>query len=92
MIFANVGLTQILKLSFPVLTVIYPMAIVLMVLELFNNLFKENSYVYLFAIICTFSISILEALEQFDLEANFLDVLPLYSKGLGWVVPAACGQ
>lgn len=52
MIFANVGLTQILKFSVPALTAIYPMAIVLMVLTLLNNFFKGNSYVYLFTMIC----------------------------------------
>jgi LIVCS family branched-chain amino acid:cation transporter len=91
MIFANVGLTQILKFSVPVLTAIYPMAIVLMVLALFNNFFKGNSYVYLFTMICTSFVSILEALGQFGLKVDMLNSLPLYSKGLGWIIPAAVG-
>jgi LIVCS family branched-chain amino acid:cation transporter len=91
MIFANVGLTQILKFSVPVLTAIYPMAIVLMVLALFDNFFKGNSYVYLFTMICTSFVSILEALGQFGLKINILNSLPLYSKGLGWIIPAAVG-
>ncbi|MGY0373178.1 branched-chain amino acid transport system II carrier protein [Clostridium sp. JNZ J1-5] len=91
MIFANVGLTQILKFSVPALTAIYPMAIVLMVLALFNNFLKENSYVYLFTMICTSFVSILEALGQFGLKVNILNSLPFYSKGLGWIIPAAVG-
>jgi len=91
MIFANVGLTQILNISVPVLTAIYPMAIVLMVLALLNNFFKGNSYVYLFAMICTSSISILDALGQFGLKVNILNILPFYSKGLGWIIPATVG-
>lgn len=91
MIFANVGLTQILKFSVPALTAIYPMAIVLMVLALFNNFFKGNSYVYLFTMICTSFVSILEALGQFGLKVNILNSLPFYSKGLGWIIPAAVG-
>jgi LIVCS family branched-chain amino acid:cation transporter len=91
MMFANVGLTQILKFSVPVLTVIYPMAIVLMVLALLNNFFKGNSYVYLFTMICTSLVSILEALGQFGLKVNILNSLPFYSKGLGWLIPAAVG-
>ena len=91
MIFANVGLTQILKFSVPVLTAIYPMAIVLMVLALLNNVFKGNSYVYLFTMICTSFVSILEALGKFGLKVNFLNSLPLYSEGLGWVIPATVG-
>lgn len=91
MIFANVGLTQILKFSVPVLTAIYPMAIVLMVLALLNNFFKGYSYVYLFTMICTSVVSILEALGQFGLKVNILNSLPLYSKGLGWIIPAVVG-
>lgn len=91
MIFANVGLTQILKISVPALTAIYPMAIVLMVLAVLNNFFKGNSYVYLFTMICTSFVSILEALGQFGLKVNILNSLPFYSKGLGWVIPAAVG-
>lgn len=91
MIFANVGLTQILKFSVPALTAIYPMAIVLMVLALVNKIFKGNSYVYLFTMICTSVVSILDALGQFGLKVNILNNLPLYSKGLGWIIPAAVG-
>lgn len=91
MIFANVGLTQILKISVPVLTAIYPMAIVLIVLALLNNLFKGNSYVYLFAMICTSFVSIIDALGQFGLNINILNNLPFYSKGLGWIIPATVG-
>ena len=91
MIFANVGLTQILKFSVPVLTAIYPMAIVLIVLALLNDFFKGNSYVYLFTMICTSFVSILEALGQFGLKINILNSIPFYSKGLGWIVPAAVG-
>lgn len=91
MTFANVGLTQILKISVPVLTAIYPMAIVLMVLALFNNSFKGNSYVYLFTMICTSFVSILEALGEFGLVFNVLYKLPFYSSGLGWIIPAVVG-
>ena len=91
MIFANVGLTQILKISVPILTAIYPMAIILMVLALLNNFFKGNSYVYLFAMICTSFVSIFEALGKFGLKINIFNSLPFYSKGLGWIIPAAVG-
>ncbi len=91
MIFANVGLTQILKFSVPVLTAIYPMAIVLIVLSLLDRYFKGNSYVYLFTMICTSFVSILEALGKFGLKVNILNNLPFYSQGLGWIIPAAVG-
>lgn len=91
MVFANVGLTQILKISVPVLTAIYPMAIVLMVLALFNDFYKGNSYIYLFTMICTSFVSILDSLGQFGLKINMLNSLPFYSKELGWIIPSVVG-
>ena len=91
MVFANVGLTQILKFSVPALTAIYPMAIALMVLAVFDNCYKGNSYVYLFTMIFTSVISIFEGLGQFGLKVDLLNSLPLYAKGLGWIMPAVVG-
>lgn len=91
MMFANVGLSRILKFSVPALTAIYPMAIVLMIIALFDKCFKGNRYVYLFAMIFTSVVSILDALGQFGLKINALNILPFYSNGLGWVVPAIVG-
>ena len=91
MIFANVGLTQILKISEPVLTAIYPMAIVLMILALCHNMFKGNTYVYMFSVLFTSIFSILKALEEFNIKIHFLNKLPLYTQGLGWAIPAIIG-
>ena len=91
MLFANVGLTQILKISVPVLTAIYPMAIVLMVLALFDKYYHGNSRVYLFAMTLTSLVSISDALGQFGLELKFLEFIPFYSVGLGWIVPSIIG-
>lgn len=67
------------------------MAIVLIVLSLLDRYFKGNSYVYLFTMICTSFVSILEALGKFGLKVNILNNLPFYSQGLGWIIPAAVG-
>ncbi|MBC8591181.1 branched-chain amino acid transport system II carrier protein [Wansuia hejianensis] len=91
MIFANIGLTQILKFSVPLLTAIYPMAIVLMILGFLNDFFKGSSYVYLFAMICTSFVSILQSLGEFGIRVKVLNYLPFYSKGLGWTIPAISG-
>jgi LIVCS family branched-chain amino acid:cation transporter len=62
-----------------------------MVLALFDNFFKGNSYVYLFTMICTSFISILESLGQFGLKVDMLNSLPFYSRCLGWIISAAVG-
>ena len=90
MIFANVGLTQILKFSVPVLTAIYPMAIVLMVLALLNKFLRKLLCIF----ICYdmyFFCQYLRCYGAIWSKVNILNSLPFYSKGLGWIIPAVVG-
>lgn len=91
MLFANVGLTKILKFSFPALTIIYPMAIVLIVLPFAHNLFKGYRAVYQFSMLFTSVFSVLDVLGQFGIKLSFLQSIPLANEGLVWLVPAVVG-
>ena len=95
MILANMGLTKILVISVPVLNAIYPIAIVLIVLAMIDKLFRGSTAVYGLTILFTGIVSIFDALGQVGIEFGFIinlfNKLPLYSKGLGWVVPALIG-
>lgn len=95
MILANMGLTKILAISVPVLNAIYPIAIVLIVLAMIDKLFEGSTVVYGLTILFTGIVSISDALGQVGMEFGFIinlfNKLPLYSKGLGWVVPALIG-
>ncbi|AEB75142.1 branched-chain amino acid transport system II carrier protein [Clostridium botulinum] len=95
MILANMGLTKILAVSVPVLDAIYPVAIVLIVLSMVDVLFGESSVVYVSTIAFTSIVSVLHALSGAGLKFGALEQLcnslPLYSQGLGWVVPSAVG-
>lgn len=92
---ANIGLTQLINFSVPVLTFIYPLAIVLIVLSLMNNVFKGASIVYICALIPTGLISVVDGLNTagIKIEAlnNGLSFLPLFNVGIGWIVPAIIG-
>ncbi|MFC9599493.1 branched-chain amino acid transport system II carrier protein [Peribacillus butanolivorans] len=93
---ANVGLTKLISITVPVLTAIYPMAIVLIVLTFLHSLFKGKSEVYLGSLLLTAIVSILDGLMasgvEMDVIANiFIEYLPLYSVGVGWVLPAIIG-
>lgn len=92
---ANMGLTKILAISVPVLNAIYPIAIMLIVLAIIDKLFRGSMVVYGLTILFTGVVSIFDALGQVGIEWSFIvnlfNKLPLYSKGLGWVVPALIG-
>ncbi|MEH6949452.1 branched-chain amino acid transport system II carrier protein [Bacillus sp. JJ634] len=94
--FANFGLTQLISLSVPVLTAIYPLAIVLIVLTFTHSLFKGRSEVYQGSMLLTFVVSLFDGLSATPMDVSgvtnfFGEVLPLYGIGLGWIVPAIVG-
>lgn len=88
---ANLGLNQIISFSIPVLVTIYPIAIVLIVLTFLN----ASTTVYRLVILFTAFISMLDGLGAFGLsfatENAFVEGLPFYSLGLGWLIPAIIG-
>ena len=98
MVSSNAGLNQILAVSVPVLNVIYPVAIVLIFLELADRLVRRRRAVYVAAVSCVGIVSFLYALEQSGIlgaggqviESAF-GWLPGYGIGLGWILPGAAG-
>lgn len=93
MTLANMGLTKILSISIPVLDMIYPISIMLIVLAMLDKFFKRNKYIYSLTILFTGVVSVIYGLNGFgiDLGTKMFGNLPLYSQGLGWVLPALLG-
>ena len=94
-IFANVGLSNLIAISVPVLTAIYPLAICLIILTFLHHFFHGRPAVYIASLALTFFVSLFDGLNAAGLQVeavnNMLSVLPLYEMGLGWVVPAIAG-
>ncbi|WP_053984590.1 branched-chain amino acid transport system II carrier protein [Niameybacter massiliensis] len=94
MFLANMGLSKILAISIPVLDMIYPIAIMLIVLAMLDRFFKQSRAVYGLTILLTGVVSIMYGLGGFGINVGVkvFGNLPLYAKGLGWVVPALVGM
>lgn len=94
-IIANVGLTELIRFSIPVLVAIYPLAIVLIALSFLHNLFKGRAEVYGYSLIFTGVVSIVDGLKTANLFVdtlnNLFGFLPLFDLGVGWLVPAIIG-
>ena len=101
-IVSNVGLTAIINYAVPVLMLLYPPAIVLIVLALFEKLFKGNKYVYACATIGAFIPAVFDFCKTLPEglqkilgipSMTFLGqkIFPFFDLGLGWVVPALIG-
>lgn len=91
---ANLGLTQILQISVPILGMIYPIAIVLIFLGLLDEIIKINPYIYRSAIGLVTIFSVLDTINKVFLDnkwSGIFEVLPFYHEGLGWLIPALLG-
>ena len=92
---ANLGLTQLNALALPILIAIYPIGIVLIVLSLVENYVRLPLAMYVGGIVGAFAISFFDGLHNANLQiaalAPILDKIPLYSVGIGWLVPGMIG-
>lgn len=96
MLVANVGLSQLIAISLPVLMMIYPIAIILILLAFFDRYFNSARSVYIGGVLGTGLISILDGfvfagIAGENVKQFLTSTLPLYSNGVGWVVPALIG-
>lgn len=92
---ANVGLTQLISFSIPILLMIYPLAIVLMLMSFIDKSFDRQPIVYILALLATALVSIFDGLLGAGIDVkpvtSLLAHLPLYEQQIGWLVPAVVG-
>lgn len=90
-IFAGFGVDAIVKVSAPILTFLYPIAIVLIVLNCFKKYISSDK-TYLGAVIGAGIIGFFEMTQTLGINLQFLNKiyikLPLQTFGLAWVVPS----
>lgn len=92
---SNFGLKNLIAITLPVLLFIYPIAIVLMLLIMFDKAFDRAPIVYSLALIATALVSLYDGIKKAGFEINWyqniLETLPMYDQSLGWLVPAIIG-
>jgi len=90
---ANVGLSTLIALSLPVLLIIYPVTIVLIVQAFFHNQIGHHKGVYWGGVLCALFVSIIHSLGlNLGSVSELVAQLPLYSTGMGWILPAVVGS
>ncbi|WP_130860947.1 branched-chain amino acid transport system II carrier protein [Bacilliculturomica massiliensis] len=92
---SNVGLTAMIKITLPALIMIYPPVITLVLLSFADRLIGGKAECYALSMILAFLVGILNGLENAGLSLGYLGELaariPLYTLGVGWIVPAIVG-
>ncbi|CAD5377867.1 branched chain amino acid transporter (LIV-II) [Pseudomonas sp. OF001] len=88
---ANLGLTQLISFSVPVLVGLYPLAIVLVLLSLTDGLWLHPPRVFRPVMAMTLVFGVFAGLDAAGLKAlvpGWLGSLPLAEHSLGWLLPA----
>ncbi|MFC0471604.1 branched-chain amino acid transport system II carrier protein [Halalkalibacter kiskunsagensis] len=92
---ANLGLSQLISVSLPLLIAIYPITIVLISLSIWQKKNPLPSSLYIGAIIGAGVVSIYDGLTMTGIEIAIISsafaYLPLYAEGIGWIVPSIVG-
>jgi branched-chain amino acid:cation transporter, LIVCS family len=92
---ANLGLSQLISVSIPLLITIYPIAIVLVILSLLHSYIPVSRPVYIGAVIGAGIVSIYDGLATAGFKIEFVSAgfnfIPLYTNGLGWLLPSIIG-
>lgn len=96
LIAANVGLTQLIHISIPFLTAMYPIVIVLVLLSLSSRWWQRRNNVYRWSLAFTLIFSIFDGINAAGLQINYINALfnayiPFYTVHLGWICPALLG-
>lgn len=96
MIISNIGLNMILRVSVPILNMLYPLAIILIFLACVHQWIAEYPLVYPCTILFCGISSFVSVLDQEGLMLPVLTsamrLIPGYKTGFGWLIPAGLGM
>lgn len=90
---ANVGLSELIRLSIPVLVAIYPVAIALVLVTFAQGGFGRPRMVFRAVLLVAFLFGCLDGLGAAGMQMDAFAFLPLFDKGLAWLLPTllTCG-
>ncbi|MCJ8343730.1 MAG: branched-chain amino acid transport system II carrier protein, partial [Cetobacterium sp.] len=89
--FSNFGVNTIVKISAPILVFLYPIAIVLIFLNIIKK-YIHNDFIFKGAVLGSGLVGFIEMINSFGLKIYLFEkiysFLPFNSFGLAWFIPA----
>lgn len=89
-VISNFGVDKIISIAAPILTILYPVALVLVLMVSFGNMFTKNS-TYKGAAYATLLVSTLTVIDNLGVNINLIHALPFDRLGFNWIIPAIIG-
>ncbi|MCT4509269.1 MAG: branched-chain amino acid transport system II carrier protein [Tepidibacter sp.] len=94
-VMSNFGVDQIVKIAVPLLVTVYPVGIILIIFNIFDD-YIPNKTAYTGAVFGAVCISLFDALAAMGVQISsvnaFISRLPLASAGFAWILPAIIGS
>ncbi|MDN2480374.1 branched-chain amino acid transport system II carrier protein [Vibrio agarivorans] len=84
---ANIGLSQLIALSVPVLFALYPVAIALVALAFIRPFLPHPKAASRIIVAVALLFALIDAAKVAGVDVSMFDSLPLFSVGMGWVLP-----
>lgn len=84
---ANVGLSQLIQISIPVLVTIYPVAIALVLVTFLTSLFARPALSHRVVLSVALVFGVIDGLKAAGVNMSAFDFLPLHAEGMAWVLP-----
>lgn len=88
-VIANVGLSQLISLSIPVLFALYPVAVALVALTFVRRWLPNPRLAYRVVLSVSLLFSLIDAGKFIGMDLSALNILPLFDYGMAWVLPTA---
>lgn len=89
-IMSNLGVDKIISIAAPILSILYPVAIVSVLMSCLSNIFTKDS-MFKGAAYATLFVSLLTALNNSGFKIPFINQLPFAKFGFNWIIPAILG-
>lgn len=90
LVVSNFGLSTIISIASPILSVVYPTVVTLIILSFFKNRIK-NKNIYRGAGIFAFVVSVLTTMTTYHISIPLIHSLPFSQYGFNWLIPAIIG-
>lgn len=87
---SNFGISTIISIASPILSLLYPVVLVMIVLTFFDKKIQNNN-IYIFAATAALIVSALDILCGYGLPFDFIKALPLSDLQFSWIIPAIIG-
>lgn len=92
---SNVGLTQMITITLPLLIAIYPPTIVLVIFSFAKKYIGDNHEAYVLGMLFAFIMGAFDGLKAAGIDigvlGDFAAKFPFFELGIGWIVPAIIG-